>query len=83
MMHLITTACEASISRMGPSRNKPTMGWWTTEIANLQKEYHCPRCFVQYLHAREAAYAIKAVYRSGKGDSAAHLIKTKLEAGRT
>ena len=66
VMNLITTACEASMPRRGPRRDKPSMYWWTAEIADLRKECHKLRRLAQRLYANEEACAIKAQYRSAK-----------------
>ena len=66
VMNLITTVCGASMPRKTSRRGKPSMYWWTVEIAELRKECHRLRRLTQRLGDREEACTIMMEYKSAK-----------------
>lgn len=64
LINLITKTYEAFMPRTSNRRDKPSMHWWTTEIANKRREFHSLCRFSKRLHAREEAYTTKVEYRS-------------------
>ncbi|CAB0045376.1 unnamed protein product [Trichogramma brassicae] len=66
LMAEITSACDASMTKVGGRRRRGAVYWWTSEIANLQRSCLRARRLAQRARGRPNADACRASYASAR-----------------
>ncbi|CAB0029853.1 unnamed protein product [Trichogramma brassicae] len=66
LMADITSACDASMTKVGGRRRRGAVYWWTSEIANLRRSCLRARRPAQRARGRPNADACRASYASAR-----------------
>ncbi|CAB0042924.1 unnamed protein product [Trichogramma brassicae] len=66
LMADITSACDASMTKVSGRRRRGAVYWWTSEIANLRRSCLRARRFAQRARGRLNADACRASYASAR-----------------